>query len=98
MTGCPRMPLTELENELRLQARERIERGELAVLRPTRLWGGFGCGELCSVCGEPVNSGETKYEIEATEGGQPVRSYFFHFICHAAWQLECARAEALKSP
>ena len=50
------------------------------------------------MCRKPVNPDETKYEIEIREDGQPAHSYFFHFICHAAWQLECARVEALKLP
>jgi hypothetical protein len=38
-----------------------------------------------------------EHEVEATPRNvlKP-REYRFHFLCHAAWQLECARYEHLQ--
>lgn len=82
------MPLTRREKELREQARALIADGQLPAIRSGRCWGSKGNGKGCSLCGEPVGREEVEFEIE--DGG---RVYAFHFDCHAAWQLECARAE-----
>ena len=84
------MPLTKLENQLRLQARELIQQGHLPGVEPSQLWGGPGTGQRCSLCGDAINSNDFEYEIEQRANGD-ARTYRFHFMCHAAWQLECAR-------
>jgi len=33
-----------------------------------------------------------EYEADATVGGA-ARTLHFHFVCHAAWQLECLRVD-----
>jgi hypothetical protein len=88
------MPLTQVENELRLRARELIQRGHLPGTAPSKMWGGNGSGQCCSLCGKPIRPDEIEYEIE--DGFQQnIRTYHFHFLCHAAWQFECARKRFL---
>jgi len=86
------MPLSEIENELRLRARALIEQGFLPSRVSVETWGGYGIGHPCSLCGQVVSSKEVEYEVRQTSTvGQS--DYRFHFICHAIWQLECARHE-----
>lgn len=85
------MPLTEREHQLRERARTLIAEGRLPAVTSIRCWGGKGGRENCSLCGEPIGRTEVEFEIEDSGG----ELYQFHFLCHAAWQLECARAELL---
>lgn len=88
------MPNTAIENKLRENARERIRSGHLPCAKPVRMWGGRGSGKLCAVCGEVIPADEVEYEIEAEIGGTALLAHF-HFLCHAAWQFECAREATL---
>jgi hypothetical protein len=91
----PSMPLTKLENELRLLARERIAREELPCTAPARMWGGHGTGEHCSLCRKPIQPSEMELEVEQPISGS-VQTFHFHIICQSAWQLECVRADYLQ--
>jgi hypothetical protein len=85
------MPLTGLEQELRPIARERIAKGQLPrEMPPPRMWAGYGTGQLCSLCDKPIQ----RDEIDHTEA--PVQTFRFHIVCHALWELECARADYLR--
>lgn len=84
--------LTRLESELRERARELIHEGRLPDRAPARVWGGPGTGVQCALCEEAIPSTEMEYEADATVGSA-VRTLHFHFVCHAAWQLECLRAD-----
>lgn len=92
------MPLTPLETELRGRARELIEQGRLPQLIPLRMWGGKGSGQPCDLCAQAIPPEEVEYEIEDhTQPRDPPSLYRFHFLCHAAWQFECARAVHLNT-
>ena len=84
--------LTRLESELRERARALIREGRLPDRAPARVWGGPGSGVTCALCGEVIPSNEMEYEADATVGAA-ARILHFHFVCHAAWQLECLRAD-----
>ena len=84
--------LTRLESELRARAAELIREGRLPDRAPARVWGGPGSGVTCALCGEVIPSNEMEYEADATIG-TVARILHFHFVCHAAWQLECLRAD-----
>jgi hypothetical protein len=89
------MPLTKLEQQLRLIARERIANGQLPrEMPPSRMWAGYGTGQSCSLCDKPIQRDEVEYEIEHPHG--PVQTFRFHTVCQAIWQLECARADYLR--
>ena len=88
------MPLTKLENELRQVARERIQDGRLPNEIPTRDWAGIGNNAPCSLCDKVIRTDEVEYELESVVGGAK-RIHRFHFLCHAAWQIECARYKHL---
>jgi hypothetical protein len=84
------MPLSAIEHALRLVTRARIERGKLPADSPASFFGGQGTGEICCVCDKPIAPDELEFRY-IVEG----RSYRFHRLCHALWQLECERAKAL---
>ena len=84
--------LTRLESELRERARELIREGRLPDRAPARVWGGPGSGAVCTLCAEAIPATELEYEADASVGST-VRTLHFHFVCHAAWQLECLRAD-----
>lgn len=84
--------LTRLESELRERARELIRDGRLPDRAPARVWGGPGTGVECALCAQAIPPNEMEYEADAAVGNA-VRTLHFHFVCHAAWQLECLRAD-----
>jgi hypothetical protein len=86
--------LTRLEQGLRLIARERIARQQLPSRGLSRMWGGYGTGQLCALCDKPIQPNEVEYEIEHT--GAAVQTFRFHIVCLSAWQLECARDDYLR--
>jgi hypothetical protein len=90
-----RVPLRSLDNELRLLARAHIRDGLLPEVNASRIWGGYGNGDLCAVCGESIHPKEIEYEIEDQRAGN-VRAYHLHVVCYAAWTFECARREHLQ--
>ena len=84
--------LTRLESELRDRARDLIREGRLPDRAPARVWGGPGSGVPCALCAQVIPSTEMEYEADATLANA-VHTLHFHFVCHAAWQLECLRAD-----
>lgn len=86
------MPYHRIEKVLRKRARELIGAGHLPCGRPMHVWGGYGSELTCSLCEELIPREEVEYELEfrTADGAQ---FYRFHFLCHTAWSLECARAE-----
>jgi hypothetical protein len=87
------MPLTKLEQALRLAARERIASRQLPSGGLSRMWGGYGTGQLCALCDKPIQPNEIEYEVE--HPGAAVQTFRFHIVCLSAWQLECARDDYL---
>ena len=77
------------EHALRVEARERIQRGALPAEEPVRTWAGPGTGRSCGLCDRPIASGDAEFELQF--GGKP--DYRFHTICHASWQLERLRRQ-----
>ena len=86
------MLLTELQEALRPIARERIATGHLPREESSRMWNGYGTGELCSLCDKPIDRYQLEYQIELE--GATVQRFRFHTVCHSIWQLECAAPAA----
>ena len=86
------MPYNRIENVLRKRARELIGAGFLPCGPPMHVWGGYGSELACSLCEELIPHQEVEYELEF-RGAHSTQLYRFHFLCHTAWSLECARAE-----
>ena len=79
---------------LQRTARDCLASGRLPRVHSQCIWGGYGRGDVCSLCAQPIRSNEVEFEVpeDAAGGGLAFR---FHITCHAAWQLECALDEPL---
>jgi hypothetical protein len=85
-----------MPRELYLQraARECLASGRLPRMQSQCIWGGYGRGDICSLCGEPIRTTEVEFEVpEPDEAhGVPPKHHSglkFHITCHAIWQMEC---------
>ena len=76
------------DTALRLSVRQRIEHGQLPVIRSAQVIAGYGSGRHCAVCDQPIMSTQMEYVVEDCETDHRLR---FHQACHAVWQLECAK-------
>jgi hypothetical protein len=74
----------EQEEALQTRVRERIEQGLLPREKPTRLWGGHGSGQLCSLCDQPISETEPEMELEYEATAQ-VPTVRFHLRCQSLW-------------
>ena len=97
--------------ELYLQrtARECLASGRLPRMHSQCIWGGYGRGDVCSLCGEPIRSTDVEFEVpESAEDGlhaaqrhpapAAAGALKFHITCHAIWQLECTDDETASTP
>ncbi len=84
-----------MPRELYLQrtARECLASGRLPRIQSQCIWGGYGRGEICSLCGEPIRTTEVEFEVPEPEDGSG-GGLKFHITCHAIWQLECTEEGA----
>jgi len=78
-------------------ARERLASGALPRVQSDSIWGGYGQGNACSLCGEPIRSTEVEFELPplAQHSGGILR---FHIPCHEIWQAECAQHPCAAGP
>jgi hypothetical protein len=81
-----------MPREIYLQrtARECLENGRLPRMQSQCIWGGYGRGDICSLCGEPIRSTEVEFEVPEPEDAPGATGLKFHITCHAVWQLACA--------
>ena len=77
------------DTALRSRVRERVADGRLPVMVPTRIDAGYGSGQICVACDEPITSTQVEYELSDCRDGRPL---CFHLGCHVVWQIECAAA------
>ncbi|HEY6824133.1 MAG TPA: hypothetical protein VI195_06805 [Steroidobacteraceae bacterium] len=75
------------DHELRVRIRRLIGQGVLPVMVPKQIAGGYGSGQLCVGCDQPIASAQVVYEVTDERNG---RRLSFHLGCHVVWQLECA--------
>jgi hypothetical protein len=76
------------EQHLQHAARACLASGRLPRVQSQCIWGGYGRGDVCSLCGEPIRSNEVEFEVPENAVA-PGAAFKFHITCHAAWQLEC---------
>lgn len=74
----------ESDDELRVQARERIGKGSLPRAKAARTWGGLGSGLVCDLCDSAILATEPEFELQFELGAAAIR---FHRRCHAAWEF-----------
>lgn len=72
---------------LRSHVRQLIDNGQLPIIVPKRIFGGYGSGHACVACDQAITTTQVEYEVEDERDGRRLR---FHLGCHVVWQLECA--------
>jgi hypothetical protein len=85
------MPLTARENQLRDIARRLIESDHCLLSNHPVCPMAMVTVSQCSLCNLPIGNTEVEYELESAG-----KAYHFHFMRHAAWAFECARATYLR--
>ena len=84
--------MSTMEQRLQRAARACLASGRLPRVQSQCIWGGYGRGDVCALCGEPIRSNEVEFEVpEGAAGTRP--AFKFHITCHDAWQLECGLDE-----
>jgi hypothetical protein len=58
---------------------------------PEKIFGGYGFGDACSGCGDPLGRGQGVFEFEV--GGQ---DYRLHTGCYGLWEGELIRRGLFK--
>jgi hypothetical protein len=71
-------------DKLRDTARQRIEQARLPKNKPSRMWGGRGSGQTCSLCDRPILDTEPEMELEY-EGAPEQPVVRFHLQCQTVW-------------
>jgi acetamidase/formamidase len=87
--------------DLRVRARELIAAGKLpATTDPFAVEGtGVGNATRCGLCELTIEKRKIGFTVTAPGAGSERQRYpAMHFLCHAAWQLEAAEAEAAAPP
>jgi hypothetical protein len=73
--------------------RDRLNSGRLPCGVPTRMWAGFGTGQSCDGCDEPIVPAQVEYEFIVGDG----RTIRFHLGCAGLWEAERRRRAYLTS-
>ena len=73
---------------LQMRVRERIEAGLLPVMLAKHIFAGYGEGNLCLACDQPITPKQIEYEVDQDFNGAHYRLRL-HLGCHVFWQLEC---------
>jgi len=66
---------------------DKLTRDLLPTAKPIRTWAGFGNGQVCDGCDDPISRSDLEHEIDF-EGGRTVR---FHVACAVLWQRMVGR-------
>jgi hypothetical protein len=86
--------MSTTEQRLLRTARACLASGRLPRVQSQCIWGGYGRGDVCSLCGEPIRSNEVEFEVPEADSGARA-AFKFHITCHDAWQLECGLDESV---
>ena len=63
-------PLTNLEEALRPLTPELMAKGQLPRGALSRMWGGNGTGQLCSLCDKAIERYQIEYEVSGRRRGR----------------------------
>jgi hypothetical protein len=74
-------------SELRLRVGANIDRGLLPATPPRVMYAGYGRGDRCHGCDEPIAADQVEYELRY-DGD---RAYRLHLRCTEVWEAECNR-------
>lgn len=64
--------------------REKMDTGALPREAPSKMFAGFGAGDLCDGCETPILPAQVQYEFDADAVGR--RVIRFHLGCAGLWE------------
>lgn len=76
---------TDGESPVRGIVRTLLASGALWPICGRVQWAGYGTGQACCVCGQPVSGSQVEYEVE---DGSSSRLTGCHFACFVVWYEE----------
>jgi hypothetical protein len=79
---------TIAEKDLRDRIRCRMHEGSLPAMRVANFDAGFGEGDVCIGCGEPIAKSQVEYDVMTIQE----RRVKLHIRCFATWQEEASRS------
>jgi hypothetical protein len=71
--------------------REKLDVGALPREHPERVSGGYGMGDACDGCGEPIRRAQGVYELNVA-----AQTYRLHSGCYGLWEGELIRRGLFK--
>ena len=71
--------------------REKLEGGALPREHPKTVIAGYGMGDACNGCGEPIRRAHGVYEFDVS-----TRTYRLHSGCYGLWEGELIRRGLFK--
>ena len=74
------------------QIRDKLDAGVLPRVLPEKMWTGYGQGNTCDACDQPIQPGQIEYEF-LQESGDVVR---VHIGCLGMWLAELRRRGLVK--
>lgn len=61
--------------------RDKLDTGSLPAIEPDKTWAGYGHGDPCSACDQPILAAQIEYELDYR--GRPTLR--MHAGCHGIW-------------
>jgi predicted amidophosphoribosyltransferase len=79
--------------DLRLvdRIRQKFDAGTLPRRHPQKILRGYGVGDACSACGEPIRRAQGVCEFDVAE-----QTYRLHTSCYGLWEGELIRRGLFK--
>ena len=71
--------------------RDRLDVGDLPREHPKTVTGGYGFGNACTGCGDPIRGGQVAYEFDVA-----AQTYRLHAACYGLWEGELIRRGLFK--
>jgi hypothetical protein len=71
--------------------REQLDVGALPREHPKTVSGGYGIGDACNGCGEPIRRAQGVYEFDIA-----AQTYRLHASCYGLWEGELIRRGLFK--
>jgi hypothetical protein len=93
-TGTTMMPDEKVSLADRITAK--LDAGLLPRVQPEKMGTGYGHGNSCAGCGEPIHPAQVEYEFRIE--GDPADVFRLHIGCLGMWLAELRRPGFVGSP
>jgi hypothetical protein len=76
-----------IRERVRGKIRAALDAGTLPLVRPPKMFAGYGTGGGCAACGDTIRLGQVEYELSYRDG----RAFHLHLGCAGLWDAELRR-------